>query len=418
MKKRGIALLLGISLALGATGCGKEVPGAIKPGYNADVTAAEPKVLRAGINQFAYEMYDRLPEDENIFFSPYSLCTALSLLDVGAGSETKEELENMLGITDLDAWNVAMKEYLAREWTDDTYVLTANSVWMQKDFEWSDNVETAFLQPADYYYNSELFEVDFKGKPDAAIKKMNAWADKNTKGMIPKIINKLPSDTVLSLMNAVYFEGKWETPFYVNDTHERTFHGTAGDSIVEMMCRNNQSYRYIEQNGIKGIALPYKDSSIAMKVFIPASNEEETDIGTIFAAMTPEEREALLDSLDAAKKEEIANLVLPKFTDEHSIDGLTELLQDMGMESAFQENANFDSISEDIYVSLVLHKAKIEVDEQGTKAAAVTVIAMQNCEAVMEKKVVNFIADRPFYYVLQDTETGVILFMGRVNNLE
>lgn len=204
----------------------------------------------------------------------------------------------------------------------------------------------------------------------------------------------------------------------MNDTHERTFHGTAGDSIVEMMCRNNQSYRYIEQNGIKGIALPYKDSSIAMKVFIPASNEEETDIGTIFAAMTPEEREALLDSLDAAKKEEIANLVLPKFTDEHSIDGLTELLQDMGMESAFQENANFDSISEDIYVSLVLHKAKIEVDEQGTKAAAVTVIAMQNCEAVMEKKVVNFIADRPFYYVLQDTETGVILFMGRVNNLE
>jgi len=125
-----------------------------------------------------------------------------------------------------------------------------------------------------------------------------------------------------------------------------------------------------------------------------------------------------LDKLDTCGKEELTRLTIPKFTMEKSIDDLPEILADMGMESAFEPNsANFDVIAEDLYISQVLHKAKIEVDEEGTKAAAVTVIVGTDATAIQEPEYYEFIADRPFIYVLQDTKTGLILFLGRVNNL-
>ena len=377
----------------------------------------------------------------NFFFSPYSLCTALSLLDVGAGTETKTELEEMLGITDLNAWNAAIKAYLEKPWAEETFVLTANSVWMQQGKEWSESMETAFLQPAGFYYNSELYEVDFLGNNEAVTEQVNAWAERNTNGMIPKVMDKVPTDTVMALMNAVYFEGKWETPFDPDDTYEQTFYGTDGERKVEMMHQYNERYAYVESNGIKGIALPYKEAGVVMKIFLPilpdehmgivedgmqaegeddnaAASRKQPDIEELFAALSTEEKEALLDSLDVAPKEEITRLAVPKFTMELGIDGLVEILQDMGMETAFLPEADFDSIAEDIFVTDVIHKAKIEMDEDGTKAAAVTVVTMTESAAMIEEPPIIFEADRPFVYFLQDTETGMILFMGRVNNPE
>lgn len=233
MKKGFLSLLLGICMITGLAGCGekKNIP---EPAYDIDneeeeytwqepVIQGDVSVLRTGVNAFAYEMYDHLEEGEDLFFSPYSLCTALSLLNVGAGSDTKAELEEMLGIEDMDAWNAAMRAYLNKEWSKETFVLTANSVWMQTGYEWAPNIETEFLQPAGYYYMSELYEVDFELKPQDAVDKMNAWADENTRGMIPEIMKKIPDDTVLALMNAVYFEGKWAEPFLEDKTRERIF---------------------------------------------------------------------------------------------------------------------------------------------------------------------------------------------------
>lgn len=445
MKKRGLAALLGICMLAGIVGCGKsEVKPVytveqaekdyVEPGGGQGNTGAEngtgqeeqePGTLRDGINQFAYNMYDELPAEENIFFSPYSLCSALSLLDVGAGSETKEELEQMLGITDLDAWNRAMKEYLEKEWAEDTFVLTANSVWMQQGKEWSEDVETAFLQPAGYYYKSELYEADFQGNPSDAASRINAWAEENTKGMIPQVVKEDSLDVVMALLNAVYFEGKWEKPFLAEDTYEDTFHGTNGDSQIEMMHQYEEYYAYVESNGIKGIALPYKDADIVMKVFIPVLPEygkgdvedETQDIEALFAALSAEEKGTLLDSLDTAPREEITRLALPKFTVEKSIEDLNAILQDMGMKTAFADDADFDSIGEDLFVSEVIHKAKIEVDEDGTKAAAVTAVLVGETCALTEEVPIVFEADRPFIYVIQDTQTGMILFMGRVNTL-
>ena len=183
-----------------------------------------------------------------------------------------------------------------------------------------------------------------------------------------------------------------------------------------MMNQYWEEYAYVEYEGIKGVSLPYKGEEVAMKIFIPV--EDDGDITELFGALSDTEKQHLLDKLDTCGKEELTRLTIPKFTMEKAIEDLPGILRDMGMESAFDpNNANFDVIAADLYVSQVLHKAKIEVDEEGTKAAAVTVIVGNGATAIMEPEYYEFIADRPFIYVLQDTKTGMILFMGRVNNL-
>ena len=426
MRKRGLAWLLAFCILAGISGCGKQEMKQIetqKEMENADgeqsidegqsmeqeaLAQEEKDMLRNGVNQFAYQLYGHLEGGENVFFSPYSLCSALSLLNLGAGSETKEELETMLGISDADVWSRAMQKYLSTNWSDETFLLTGNSVWLQQGRDWAENMESDFLKPAKEFFKSELYEADFLGNPQDAVARINGWADENTNGMIPQVISELPPETIMILMNVVYFEGKWEIPFEEESTHEETFHGNSGDKRVDMMHQYGEYYAYVETDGMKGIAIPYKDSPLVMKIFIPDTsvNPDGGDIEALFAA------------LDDADKKEIDRLVIPKFTMEREIEGLTEILRAMGMKEAFEETADFDKIAADLYVTQVLHKAKIEVDEQGTKAAAVTVIEAAGCAMVEEKIPVIFEADRPFVYVIQDTRTGMILFMGRVSSLE
>lgn len=419
VKKKGLVWLVIACMAVGIGGCGKREPVRSEVQNETENAVEEEKnMLRNGVNHFAYQLYGRLDGGENVFFSPYSLCSALSLLNLGAGTETKKELETLLGISDMDAWSSAMKAYLETEWTDETFVLTANSIWLQQGEAWAENIEADFLNPAAEFFKSELYEADFQGNPGDAIARLNRWAEENTNGMIPEVIAELPPATVLMLMNAVYFEGKWEIPFVEESTHEETFYGNDGEKRVDMMHQYGEYYAYIESCGMKGIAIPYKDSPLVMKIFVPLAPESGENIEALFAALNDAEREALLDSLDDADEKEIDRLVIPKFTMEQEIKGLKEILQDMGMQEAFAETADFDKIAEELYVSQVLHKAKIEVDEQGTKAAAVTAVAAAGCAMVEEKIPVIFEADRPFIYVIQDTRTGVILFMGRVSHLE
>lgn len=426
MKKKGLAWLAVFCMLIGISGCGKQrtADGEIQnkadeAAQNYGGTQEEKDMLRNGVNYFAYGLYGRLDSGENVFFSPYSLCSALSLLNLGTGSQTKKELEALLGITDMEAWNSALKTYLETEWQDETFVLTANSVWLQQGKVWAENMEADFLEPAAEFFKSELYEADFQGNPQDALVRLNRWADENTDGMIPKVISTISPSTVLMLMNAVYFEGKWEIPFMEESTHEETFYGNDGEKRVDMMHQYGEYYAYVESGGIKGIAIPYKDSPLVMKIFVPLAPENGADIEALFAALGDAQKEALLDSLDDADEKEIARLVIPKFTMEQEIEGLKEILQDMGLREAFDaENADFDKIAKDLYVSQVLHKAKMEVDEQGAKAAAVTTVEVSACAAVVEKTPVIFEADRPFIYVIQDTETGMILFMGRVSHLE
>ena len=196
MKKRMTALLLSACMCAGLAGCGTNTPGN-NPGHtktdssvtsltdNITVTSVKTDItsfdqLKNGINEFSMNMYSALPADENIFYSPYSISSALSMLDVGANGATKKELENALGITDLDEWNAEMKTYLSKDWSQNTFVNTANSVWMNKDTSWSADIEKDFLTPAKDYYSGEVYEADFNGQPDKVVQNVNNWSSSSS----------------------------------------------------------------------------------------------------------------------------------------------------------------------------------------------------------------------------------------------
>lgn len=431
MKKRMTALLLSACMCAGLAGCGTNTPGN-NPGHtktdssvtsltdNITVTSVKTDItsfdqLKNGINEFSMNMYSALPADKNIFYSPYSIASALSMLDVGAGGTTKNELENALGITDLDEWNDEMKAYLSKDWSQNTFVNTANSVWMNKGTTWAANINSDFLTPAKDYYSGEVYEADFDGQADKVVQNVNNWVSTNTNKMIPEILKEIPGGTVMMLINAVYFEGKWDTPFTEDNTFKGKFYGTGKESEVDMMHLYGEHFSYMDNGDIKGITLPYDGDSVVMKVFMPS--DENGNINQLFDKLSNEEKQKLIGSLDDASNVEIDTLQLPKFTDEQSIDGLDDILKNMGIQSAYSESADFSKIADGIAVSSVNHKAKVIVDENGTKAAAETDIMIKETAMMPSEETYNFIVDKPFVYVIEDQSTGMILFMGRVNSL-
>lgn len=431
MKKRMTALLLSACMCAGLAGCGTNTPGN-NPGHtkndssvtsltdNITVTSVKSDItsfdqLKNGINEFSMNMYSALPADKNIFYSPYSIASALSMLDVGAGGTTKNELENALGITDLDKWNDEMKAYLSKDWSQNTFVNTANSVWMNKGTTWAANINSDFLTPAKDYYSGEIYEADFDGQADKVVQNVNNWVSDNTNKMIPEILKEIPGGTEMMLINAVYFEGKWDTPFTEDKTFQSSFYGTDKESVVDMMHLYGEHFAYMDNGEIKGITLPYDGDNVVMKVFMPTT--DDGDINKLFDKLSNEEKQKLIDSLDDASNVEIDTLQLPKFTDEQSIDGLDDILKNMGIQSAYSESADFSKIADGIAVSSVNHKAKVIVDENGTKAAAETDIMIKETAMMPSEETYNFIVDKPFVYVIEDQSTGMILFMGRVNSL-
>lgn len=428
MKKRIITLLLSGCMCCSLFGCGGGDEHSTDPvKAQSGITCLTENIqteemmrqidsydqLSSGVNTFAMNMYRMLPEDSNCFFSPYSIVSALSMLDVGAGGKTKEELEKTLGISNLEAWNYQMQSYVSRQWSDETFVTTANSIWMDNQRKWANSIEDEFLYPVKNYYGGDIYEANFGANPDDVVEGVNKWVSDNTNDMIPSILSELPSDVVMMLINAVYFEGKWSKEFDEKDTMESVFHGTNGDKDVDMMHTYDETYAYIDDGSIKGVSLPYRGENVVMKVFIPSNTDG--NIGTLVGNLDNEQLMTLINSFDEAEYKKLNVLQLPKFEDELSIEGMDDLLQNMGIKSAYSD-ADLSKISEDMAVSSVNHRAKIIVDECGTKAAAVTDI-MVKATAMPVEEIYNFIVDQPFFYVIEDMNTNMILFMGRVNNL-
>lgn len=430
MNKKLLGLFLGACFCAIFCGCGNVKidsgtitgqPSLAVEELGSDIAAGEKpetvdsyEELKNGVNKFAFDLYDALPKDSNCFYSPYSISSALSMLDQGAGSDTKTELESALGIKELSDWNNEMQSYLNKEWSEQTFVNTANSIWMTNQKNWAENISDDFLLPAKSYYRGEIYEADFTNQADQVVKDVNSWVKEHTNQMIPSIVDQLSPDTVMMLINAVYFEGKWQTPFIEDDTYDAAFYGTNGESTVPMMHLYDGNFSYIDTGSIKGIMLPYDGGSVVMKIFIPS--QEGDTISTLFDALSSDEKQALIDSLDTADHKEIQLVQLPQFTDEQEIDGLDDILKSLGIRSAY-ESADFSGIADDIAVSSVFHKAKVIVDENGTKAAAVTDIMIKETALMPSEETYTFVADQPFVYVIEDQDTGMILFVGRVNDL-
>jgi len=360
-----------------------------------------------GNSQFAFDLFKRLnseDEDESIFISPLSISTALTMTYNGAETSTKEAMEKTLGFKDLDRDLVNesysnLLKYLQK--ADKKVELNiANSIWIRQGQELNED----FLADNKLNFNAEITTLDFSD--DSAVNTINRWIDKATKGKIDKMLEPpIDPDVIMYLINAIYFKGEWSKQFDPARTYNGTFRKLDGsEETVQMMSLQDKVF-YAKGDDYKAVRLPYGNGKISMYAILPS---ESINIDKFIEDMTVEKWKDIRASL--AETDDVL-VQIPKFKMEYGIKDLNDSLEYLGMGEALSEKADFSGIREDIYISRVLHKAVIEVNEEGSKAAGVTVVEMKEAGA---PEPITFIADRPFMFIIADELTGSLLFMGKL----
>ncbi|MDO9536344.1 MAG: serpin family protein [Bacillota bacterium] len=383
------------------------------PKPNKEVLDAFEPSLSGGANQLGIHLFARLLEEEKeIFLSPTSIALALAMTYNGARGETKEAMAEVLGVTGLDLDRVNENNqaliYLLQSFDPSVKLHIANSLWMREGMQF----DPAFIGRSEAYYNALINELDFNS-PEAA-KIINKWVSERTEGLIEEIIEP-PIDplTILFLINAIYFQGDWSKPFDEEYTRDDAFYITAGEAkTVPFMFRSGE-FDYYEEEDFQAVRIPYgKKESMAMFVFLPDESSGLTQFINTFA-------EKSWDDWRKEFHQAKGDLYLPRFSMEYE-KTLNEVLQDLGMGIAFDKGRAdfFDMVSWEgeprLFISEVKHKAFIEVNEKGTKAAAVTSVEMSVTSAPAFW--FNMKADRPFVFLIHDSETDTILFMGAVTD--
>jgi serpin B len=369
-----------------------------------------------GDNQFAADLYARLREktSANLFFSPYSVSTALAMTYAGAAGETQKQMAQTLHfkVPD-DELNAAMARLRASLQADDRkdYQLrVANRLWGQKDYAFL----PGFLQTTGKYYGAEMGLLDFVQDADAARRQINQWVERQTEEKIKDLLPSgvLDARTRLVLTNAIYFKGNWQEKFDKSATKDAPFHLSADKQVEVPTMQQTNQFGYRATEDLQVLEMPYAKGELSMVVLLPKAID---GLAQLEKSLTSENLQQWTKGLRRQK----VVVYLPRFTMSSQF-GLKETLQAMGMTLAFDDRkADFSRMSqgEGLYISAVIHKAFVDVNEEGTEAAAATGVVMTLRSAQIQPQVPpTFRADHPFLFVIRDNQTGSILFMGRVMN--
>jgi serpin B len=368
--------------------------------------------LVSSSTSFGFNLFDRLAKQDpnkNIFISPSSVAIALSMTYNGASGETQEaiakalELQN-IKIDEINDYNRNIQELLANGDTN-VELNIANSLWARKDIA----LEQTFLNKVKEFYQAEISNLDFKDSN--AANTINAWVKKNTKDKIDKIVDRIEPDSMLFLINAVYFKGKWEAPFEKSLTKPQPFTLADGTKIQHPAMSRSGEYRYYEAPTFQAISLPYGTGRFSMEIFLPKAKSNLLEFQKQLTAKNWQEW-----STKFTRKEGL--IQLPRFKVEYET-SLKSALQNMGMAIAFDaDKADFRNLSTvKAFIGEVKHKTFVEVNEEGTEAAAATSIEMKVTSASpSEETPFQMIVDRPFFFTISDRQTGTIIFMGAIQN--
>ncbi|MGI5915129.1 MAG: serpin family protein [Anaerolineae bacterium] len=411
---------------LSLVGCASPSPGTAAKDVRSEIERiAAPEAADADVDElvqgnraFALDLYRYLREHEggNLFYSPHSISLALAMTYTGARGETARQMANTLHFTlppdRLHPAVNSLDQILARRGEgaagrdDQGFRLNVvNAIWGQAGYTFLDD----FLDTLAAYYGAGMRLLDYAADAEAARATINDWVSEQTEERIEELLapGAVDASTRLVLTNAIYFSAAWANPFMEGATVDGTFHGHSGDTTVPMM-RQVSNMRYIRGEGYQAVALPYDGHELAMTILLP-------DAGAF---------DAFEADLDAARVEEILSemqfervaLSMPRFELDTNL-GLAKALTALGMIDAFGENADFSGMtgSPDLYISDVVHRAFVAVDEAGTEAAAATAVIMPESAPIDEPIEVS--VDRPFILLIHDIETGAILFMGRIVDL-
>jgi len=382
----------------------------------ADQSAAKvPKDLVHANNRFAVELFKRLNQAEgpmsNVFISPLSASAALSMAYAGATSETKDAMASTLHYSGmdfqdvLDGWHDLLKGLDGAD--ADVALAMADSCWIDEQFK--PEVRQAYLDLVAQYFLADVFTLDLQG-PDA-LDTINGWVSEKTKGMITELIDQIPDVAVMYLINAIYFKGTWVYPFPKDKTHKAQFalaDGTTKEVDMMQFDAQVQSFEYYCDEQYCIVRMPYGRDKIAFYGIVPWGWDEQKSIEDFITDMT---YDSLKQSLEAVKLPEgeyegIA-VFMPRFEIEYK-KTLNDALQALGMGPAFE--GGFDDIAKGIFISRVLQKAVIKVNEEGTEASAATAVEMVTGIPP------GFYGNRPFFFVIRDDRNGSILFMGKLAN--
>lgn len=404
-------LLILLALFTGMTACNnRETPEKITDNafVPIELTKAEHSVANSA-NIFAFDAYRALYKEEQMLFSPLSLSMALSMTACGANGTTAEEMAAVLGFGDQSVEDIAsyynkMVSILATIDKTTTFEC-GNSVWIDNGFP----VRTDFLATVKDMFAAEATNADFADP--ATLDAVNGWCSEKTHGKVEKMLSELNPDTVMLLINALYFNGKWGFKFN-SKTNKDNFKTIGGDKVNVNMMSAATGKKYADVEGWTMVELPYGNGAFQMDVILPPA---ELPFGKAAEALDYERISTL--HMHASLHE--VQLRMPEFKFEYSVEGLKDALINLGMEKAFSPSADFSKMADIVtgdalYIGDVKQKAFIDVNTKGTEAAAVTVVEMSLNSAVppVPKKVV-FTADRPFFFLIREESTGSILFIGQ-----
>lgn len=362
---------------------------------------------------FAFDFFAKLfneernDMDENFMVSPFSLSMALAMTWNGSSGDTKQAIQNTLGMgdwSDDEVNNYFKKLKDTFEKTDPTTQLSiANSIWTNKNIE----ILPDFISLNKSYYNATVEAVEF-GNP-ATVEKINQWAANNTNGLIKGVIEKTHPNDLMYLLNALYFKGIWTSEFEVKNTSKMNFTSHNGTQTKVDMMHQNSRFNYTDDETMQLVELPYGNKAFSMMVLLPKEGKKLTDVTQVLKS------ENYWSNLKSRMSKKKVDLFLPKFKTEYS-KKLNDVLIDMGMGVAFDDGrADFSRMSNrEAFISLVRQDTFIATDEVGTEAAAVTTVGITVTSLPPADEKVMFKADRPFIYIIQEKSTGSVLFMGAV----
>lgn len=376
---------------------------------------ADTSAVSQSVNELNWKLFDKMTGEDNLFYSAYSIDSAFAMMDAGAKNNTKKQMEKVLGISDIDAFLDQYNAYRTKKMPRTCKLNTANGIWIN-----TDKIPRNGINKGYQHKMKTKMGATVKAEPftDNTSREVTQFVNKTTKGFLPDYQSIVTPDKVMDLVNAVYFYGEWETPFDTNDTNKQMFYGNAKPKRVDMMHAYNNNYRYLDNGTFKAIQLPYQDGKIVMDVILPSGNGRANNVADLWTRTSAKDREAFLKNLDGARMEEIRTLALPKIELDQTTDSLPKILQSLGMTDAFGGNADFTGIAPNLYIDSVRHRAKVSVDEKGTKAAAVTEFAVSlTAIEPEEERYIDFIADHPFIFVIRDQSNGAELFTGAIHNL-
>ena len=368
-------------------------------------------------NEFTFDMYQQLIDgDNNVFFSPYSIVTALGMAYEGARGLTADEMEDVFDfIEDNETrWEMVRSVQSMLNENNPSYELsTANAYWLREGEQLKDEYKKAI----ESYYLAYGEELDFRGDAEGSADTINAWVEEKTNDKIKDLIapGVINFNTYLILTNAIYFKSDWKYQFDPDATEDMSFfNSSGGEKLTPMMNIRDEEIDldYSSNDDAQLLMLPYKDEELSMYILLPKRND--------IASLESKVDKAYMDNLKKDLSPEYVNLYLPKFKFELKYN-LNEQLIAMGMPSAFDPlKSDFSGIkanSGELWISKVIHQSFVEVNEEGTEAAAATAVVMEDrAGGPTEPEPILFMADHPFIFFIEHKETGQILFMGKVEN--